>query len=458
MRENHLMIRSALAATAATAALITAVAPATAAAPSAVRAEPSGDVLPAPARAAIDAAHAPVAGAPAQVAGAALAGLAHLIPGAARRPPTPPVTTRHLRFGNPPAGVPRAGLLDDGDDRTPDPRLTDPSYADRPAGVLPGDGAGVLPGGTWSITAGGASGDVSVSVPAPPAPPAATPAPVPPTAPRAPAPAAPRLPGPDAPDPSDRAANSGTRTTTDPLVLGAHVYHGLGFEACTAPSLATLQAWRNSPYRAVGIYIGGRARSCAQPKLTRSWVRSVTDMGWSLLPIWVGSQSPCATGERQRRLSISASRANAQGAEEAGQAVDAAASLGILRGSPIYLDMESYSTSSSRCTAPVLDFTRGWSHKLRTQHYFPGFYSSSDSGIRQIENARAKGVADLPGVIWFARWNDAGTLYSEPVLPQNVWRPHRRIHQFVGDTEESYGGYSLAIDRDTIDAPVAIVG
>ena len=35
-------------------------------------------------------------------------------------------------------------------------------------------------------------------------------------------------------------------------------FTGKGFDACTAPSAAAMQAWlRSSPYRAVGVYIGG---------------------------------------------------------------------------------------------------------------------------------------------------------------------------------------------------------
>ena len=35
------------------------------------------------------------------------------------------------------------------------------------------------------------------------------------------------------------------------------VFTGYGFEACNAPSTDALTAWLASPYRAVGIYIGG---------------------------------------------------------------------------------------------------------------------------------------------------------------------------------------------------------
>ena len=53
-------------------------------------------------------------------------------------------------------------------------------------------------------------------------------------------------------------------------------FTGPAFDTCTAPTLAQMTAWRASPYKAVGIYIGGVNRSCAQPRLTPTWVTAVT--------------------------------------------------------------------------------------------------------------------------------------------------------------------------------------
>ena len=51
---------------------------------------------------------------------------------------------------------------------------------------------------------------------------------------------------------------------------GATDFTGKGFDACTAPSAATMATWpRLSPYRAVGVYIGGSDRACAQPASAR---------------------------------------------------------------------------------------------------------------------------------------------------------------------------------------------
>ncbi len=44
-----------------------------------------------------------------------------------------------------------------------------------------------------------------------------------------------------------------------------------GFDACAAPTSATMAKWRSSsPYSSVGVYIGGANRGCSQPNLTSS--------------------------------------------------------------------------------------------------------------------------------------------------------------------------------------------
>ncbi|MCQ4084500.1 DUF1906 domain-containing protein [Streptomyces sp. RB6PN25] len=245
-------------------------------------------------------------------------------------------------------------------------------------------------------------------------------------------------------------------TTGDLSTVGAHLYKGWGFDACTAPSLSTMRAWRHS-YGAIGVYIGGRSRNCAQPRLSREWVRAVNDMGWKILPIFVGSQSPCTTNHVKRRYPIDVDDPKGQGMDEGDDAVRDAARLGIAPRSPIFLDMESYRTRSRHCTRPVIAFTQAWSRALREQGYVPGFYSSADTGITQIELARREGMRNLPDLMWFAHWRVDPTIYGESRIARAAWRPHRRIHQFDGDVTERHHGRRITIDRDYIDSPVAIV-
>ena len=58
--------------------------------------------------------------------------------------------------------------------------------------------------------------------------------------------------------------------------MRASAFSGYAFDACSAPAVSTLQAWQASPYRGVGIYIGGVNRACKQPNLTTTWVQATT--------------------------------------------------------------------------------------------------------------------------------------------------------------------------------------
>ncbi|KUJ70259.1 hypothetical protein ACZ90_05010 [Streptomyces albus subsp. albus] len=243
----------------------------------------------------------------------------------------------------------------------------------------------------------------------------------------------------------------------DPQVYGARIYNGWAFDTCHAPSLTTLRAWRASSYRAVGIYYGGRARACpSQPYLSRSWALGAERLGFRLLPVYVGSQSPCVRNENKRPYAIGGQPWE-QGRREGADAVARARAMGMAKHSALYLDMEAYDRKDTRCAATTLLFIRGWDREVRSHGYFPGFYSSAGSGVRHLEAARRAGVHDLPSAVWFARWHKAAALYGEPALRPSAWHPHRRIHQFAGNVSESYGGRRMRIDRNRIDAPVAIV-
>ena len=51
--------------------------------------------------------------------------------------------------------------------------------------------------------------------------------------------------------------------------------------------------WLASPYRAVGIYIGGINRACAQAHLTAAWIAAIQRQGWHYFPLYVGLQASC---------------------------------------------------------------------------------------------------------------------------------------------------------------------
>ncbi|MEB3966014.1 DUF1906 domain-containing protein [Streptomyces kunmingensis] len=235
-------------------------------------------------------------------------------------------------------------------------------------------------------------------------------------------------------------------------------FHGRAFDVCRAPSQNTMRRWRSSDYRGVGVYFGGRGRACrSQRVLNPSWMRAVDGMGWRVLPVYVGSQSPCVGSRHKKKVRIGRYPWQ-QGVQEGRDAVRRAGALNIQRSSPLYLDMEAYNYRKRKCANTTLAFVRAWNREVRRHGYVPGFYSSADSGVRHMEAARRAGVRDLPSVMWFARWHTKAHLYREPALWKYAWHPQRRIHQYAGNVKERHGGRTMVIDRNLVHAPVARIG
>jgi hypothetical protein len=225
------------------------------------------------------------------------------------------------------------------------------------------------------------------------------------------------------------------------------LYTGLGFDACSAPSSRTMSAWALSPYRAIGVYIGGANRACSQPNLTASWVGAQIGAGWHLIPTYVGLQAPTSSCSSCAKLG--SSTATGQGTAAAEDAVADAQSVGIGPGNPIYFDMEAY-TRTAAASAATLTFLEAWTRKLHALGYLSGVYSSSGSGIADLGDAVGSGYLE-PDDLWIANWNGQQST-ADPAVPAGAFTPHRRIHQYRGGHNESYGGITINIDNDYVDA------
>ncbi len=232
-----------------------------------------------------------------------------------------------------------------------------------------------------------------------------------------------------------------------PAVLPAGVTNeaGLGFDACAAPGPATMRAWlRRSPYRAVGIYIGGADRACAQPNLTAGWVSQQAAEGWHFIPLYVGPQAEWG------QLTAAA----IQGISAADDAVTQAQALGFGPGTPLYYDMEAYPRRQSR---RALRFLSAWTNELHADGYASGVYSSSHAAVADLADHYtgspsypAAGGYTMPDVIFDALWDgDADTV--DALIPPGEWAGRQRIHQFSGATNRTFGGHRLNIDRDYLD-------
>lgn len=222
------------------------------------------------------------------------------------------------------------------------------------------------------------------------------------------------------------------------LPAGVTNYRGRGFDTCTAPSRGAMGAWRaHSPYRAVGIYLGGSDAACAQPNLTPSWLRYEAARGWRFIPMYVGPQA--AFGELRRSPGRQATAA-------AADAVHQARRLGFVRHTTLYYDMEGY---LPRQRTRVLRFLSAWTKRVHALGYYSGVYSSSSSGIADLSHQYRRGTYAMPDVIYDAWWN--GRADTVDHVLRGKWAGHRRVHQYAGNVTRTFGGVRMNIDLDFLD-------
>lgn len=251
--------------------------------------------------------------------------------------------------------------------------------------------------------------------------------------------------------------------STNPATPGN--FTGYGFDQCLAPTQAKMDTWLDSsPFLSVGIYISGNSRACRdQPNLTPTWIASQLAKGWKLLPITLGPQSTCVGRYPRYGASIDPTISNSttnnraaarsQGTAEADKAVSVATGLGIVPGSTLYYDLEGWSDyTNATCRESALAFLTAWTNRVKSRGYLSGVYSSAGSGMRILDNARKAGRTDvaLPDQIWIARWDGVANT-STSYISEAGWQPHKRIKQYQGGHNETWGGVTINIDRNWLD-------
>ena len=230
----------------------------------------------------------------------------------------------------------------------------------------------------------------------------------------------------------------------------------MAFDTCAAPSASTMSTWLASPYRAVGIYIGGSMRACGDGNLSSSWVSQVRSRGWGLLPLYVGLQAPCVN--QSGVSTIAPSQASAQGTASAHDAVSRAKFFGLTSGAPVYYDMEQYNSSAAGCSQTVMSFISAWTAELHRLGYKSGAYGSTSSLMLDMSRSVTSPGFVAPDDVWYANWNQLQTTSdsrSYPGFPDAYWRSHQRVHQYAGNSTQSWGGVAVNIDASWVDGAVA---
>jgi hypothetical protein len=127
--------------------------------------------------------------------------------------------------------------------------------------------------------------------------------------------------------------------------------------------------------------------------------------------------------------------------------VTQARALGMTAPSTVYADIEGYDSSVPTCVAAVLSYVSGWTRGLHAAAYQSGIYSSGASGMHDLSTNYASKVYSRPDHVWLAWWNGVANVDGGSYVPHGLWSQHR-IHQYVGGTWETHGGYGINIDQD----------
>ena len=244
---------------------------------------------------------------------------------------------------------------------------------------------------------------------------------------------------------SDKKSDKAGKKKGEKTKLRAARLTGKGFDACTAPSLHAMRAWRGA-FKAANIYIGGAARACGNGNLSRSWVRAVRKAGWKLIPTYVGLQAPCGPYGSK----IDPKKAHKQGRQSADDAISEAESFGLTKRAPLYFDMEGYNSGNASCRKAVLGFIDGWTDRLHARGHIAGVYGSVSSTIRDLGHAYH---GAKPDGVWFAHWDGKANTTSS-YMRGGWWSDRQRIKQYRGSHYEKHGGVRLNIDSNSVDGYV----
>ncbi len=217
-----------------------------------------------------------------------------------------------------------------------------------------------------------------------------------------------------------------------------------GFDKCEAPTIKELKAWKNSPYIATNLYIGGNRRnSYCRPtndsRITSSYIKDIYNIGFKIIPTWVGPQP----------YDIKYfSNAYNKGVEEAKKAIKKMRNLNIMQldgkgGGVVYYDLEPIKASTKQNNTylnRIIYFLNGWADELKQNNISVGFYFNI-SDLKYL-----KSITDKTDFFWYAHYNNKAEIPSEIF---DVWG-EKVIKQYENSHNETWGGITLNIDCDSI--------
>lgn len=239
----------------------------------------------------------------------------------------------------------------------------------------------------------------------------------------------------------------------------------LGFDKFAVGSTGNMQTWwDSSPYYDVAFYLNGASSHSTDPNLNANWVSSVLGQGWGVIPLWSGLQAPCAchgTGTYPNcpvfphTFSSNPTTAQSQGVSEADSAIQSATGLN-LSATMIFVDIENY--SSSACGSAVKAFVTGWVQELHNTNGHHSFFAAGVYGNPGDAATDWVSATLPPDSVWIARYDSGVTVYGlGSGLSDSPWQA-ARIHQYIGNQSQTWGGVTFQVDADIEDTKIAASG
>src|SRR2546423_10466736 len=232
-------------------------------------------------------------------------------------------------------------------------------------------------------------------------------------------------------------------------------FSGKGFDTCAAPSDAQMDDWyAHSPYRGVGVYIGGSSYLCKtgdSPSggYTADWVQHQAATGWGMWAIYAGKQGPDLTAAN--------ADPQARGVEDGADAARQAQKLGFASGTTVFLDIEPYHEDAT--AHAVNTYMKAFADELTKGGYRLRVYGGS---LNRATGHSVLGdlVADPSLSSLVAAVDIAGTTASQAnfnattndqYVPSTMWGKHQRIHQYTQGASRQFGSTTLSVDDDVVD-------
>ena len=233
--------------------------------------------------------------------------------------------------------------------------------------------------------------------------------------------------------------STSTQPVATPEITPAPAPAFPGFDTSIYPGDNKMQTWIDtSPYEFVAYYL---TAPCHPAGTWMGHRANLIDMGWNLLPVYVGHQvagvSPCKAN------TVTA----AQGAADAQDASQKMASEGFAPGSYVYLDVERTETVPAALAA----YITAWISKLSSD-FRPGVYCHKHNAA-DVRAAALAGLQspDIQPRFWIVGGSvDAFDLNTSN--PTDVGVDFANLWQCPKSVTRTFGGVAINIDEDVADS------